>query len=178
MTALALQWAPVAQNNEPPGQFKEIALWARRVHEEARKRAGGRLSQEDFAVQLGVSRNGLNKVLNGHSGMDAMMRRKLISAAPLELRGGPEAIVLGSAGSVERLTQRAYVSPSASTTGGYVDSSQSRIVGHELDKIGDESIRTEAMVKALAGIKEALSEAARHPSELGTDKRPDRSQPE
>lgn len=179
MSALALQWAGVPPtDDDPPGPNKDVALWARRVYEEARKRAGGRLSKEDFALQIGVSRNGLSKVLNGHSGMDVATRRKLTRAAPLELRGGPEAIVLGTNAAVEQLTQPAYERPPTSDSGGYVDSSQSRIVGHELDKIEDPSIRTEAMIKALAGIKEALHEAAKRPTSLGADNRPDRSQPE
>lgn len=180
MSAQALQWAdvPPTDDDDTPGPNKEVALWARLVYEDARKRAGGRLSKEDFAAQIGVSRNGLSKVLNGHSGMDVATRRKLTRAAPLELRGGPEAIVLGANASVERPTQQAYVRPPTSGAGGYVESSQSRIVGHALDTIDDESVRTEAMIKALAGIKEALSEAAKRPTSLGADIRPDRSQHE
>lgn len=169
MSALALDWGCVPPPDDIPGPNKNVAIWARRILDNARRRSGGRLSQETFGEQIGLSRNGFNKVLNGHSSLDATTRRKLTLAAPLELKGGPETIVVGESGMVESLTKQAYVSPAGgSAAGGYVESNQSRIVGYELDKIEDESERTDAMLRAL--------DAIRDPRPLGVDKRPDRPQ--
>lgn len=170
MSALALHWACVPDEEEIPGPNKDVASWARKVYKRTSVgKDGRRLNQEDWAEQIGASRNGLNKVLNGWTRMNSDTRKKLVAAAPWDLKAGPEAIVLLSGDSVETRTRQAYEGSSEAVAGGSVETRQAFLVGQELDKIADDSERTDAMIRAIKAIRE-------NPSALAAEKRPDRPQ--